>query len=57
MKMEGKIYRISGPVVTAKNLQARMYDVVQVGNEKLMGEVIQISEDKVIIQVYEDTCC
>ncbi|MBS3137126.1 V-type ATP synthase subunit A [Candidatus Woesearchaeota archaeon] len=51
----GKIFRIAGPVVIAQNLQARMYDVVRVGNEKLMGEVIQIEGEKVTIQVYEDT--
>ncbi len=51
----GKIYRIAGPVVVAKGLSARMYDLVRVGNEKLMGEVIQIVEDKTVIQVYEDT--
>ena len=51
----GVLYRIAGPVVVAKGLSARMYDVVRVGNEKLMGEVIQIDGDKVIIQVYEDT--
>ena len=49
------LYRIAGPVVVAKNLAARMYDVVRVGKEKLMGEVIQIDGDKVVIQVYEDT--
>lgn len=52
---EGKLYRIAGPVVVAKGIQARMYDVVRVGNEELMGEVIQISGDKTTIQVYEDT--
>lgn len=52
---KGVLYRIAGPVVVAKNLDARMYDVVFVGKEKLMGEVIQIDNDKVIIQVYEDT--
>jgi V/A-type H+/Na+-transporting ATPase subunit A len=52
---KGILYRIAGPVVVAKNLAARMYDVVRVGHEKLMGEVIQIDGDKVIIQVYEDT--
>lgn len=51
----GVLYRIAGPVVVAKQLSARMYDVVRVGNDKLMGEVIQIDGDKVIIQVYEDT--
>ena len=50
-----KIYRISGPVVTAKGLNAKMYDLVKVGNEGLMGEVIQIDGDKTTIQVYEDT--
>lgn len=53
--MNGKIYRVSGPVVTAEDMEAKMYDVVKVGNEKLIGEVIQIKPDKIIIQVYEDT--
>ncbi|MEM4756285.1 MAG: V-type ATP synthase subunit A, partial [Candidatus Woesearchaeota archaeon] len=51
----GILYRIAGPVVMAKNLQARMYDVVYVGKERLMGEVIQVNKDLVTIQVYEDT--
>jgi len=55
MAEEGKLYRIAGPVVVAKGIQARMYDVVRVGNEGLMGEVIQIAGDKTVIQVYEDT--
>src|SRR5208337_5432048 len=41
--------------VTAVNLDAHMYDVVKVGKEALMGEVIKIQGDNVIIQVYEDT--
>ncbi|NOQ55204.1 MAG: V-type ATP synthase subunit A [Nanohaloarchaea archaeon] len=51
----GQIYRIAGPVVVATGIAAKMYDVVHVGNEALMGEVIQIDGDKSIIQVYEDT--
>ncbi|MFQ5909791.1 MAG: V-type ATP synthase subunit A, partial [Thermoplasmata archaeon] len=51
----GEIYRVAGPVVTATGIHPRMYDVVAVGHEKLMGEVIQIVEEKTIIQVYEDT--
>jgi V/A-type H+-transporting ATPase subunit A len=51
----GTLKRISGPVVTAVGLNAHMYDVVQVGDEKLMGEVIRIEGDKTIIQVYENT--
>ncbi|NPA38509.1 MAG: ATP synthase subunit A [Candidatus Nanohaloarchaeota archaeon] len=52
---QGKIYRISGPVVVAEGIKANMYDVVFVGKEELMGEVTQIKGDKVVIQVYEDT--
>ncbi|RZN15699.1 MAG: ATP synthase subunit A [Methanosarcinales archaeon] len=55
MEVKGEIYRISGPVVTALNINARMYDVVKVGDEGLMGEVIGIKGEKTIIQVYEDT--
>src|SRR3989338_8724118 len=51
----GMLVRIAGPVVTAKNIHARMYDVVRVGKEQLMGEVIQIDGEKTVIQVYEDT--
>ena len=52
---QGMLKRISGPVVTAVNLDAHMYDVVKVGKEELMGEVIKIQGDNTIIQVYEDT--
>ncbi len=51
----GVLYRIAGPVVVAKGLSAKMYDVVRVGKERLMGEVIQIDGEKTVIQVYEDT--
>ena len=51
----GILKRIAGPVVTAVNLDAHMYDVVKVGKEELMGEVIKIAGENVIIQVYEDT--
>ncbi|HIJ00500.1 MAG: V/A-type H+/Na+-transporting ATPase subunit [Candidatus Methanomethylophilaceae archaeon] len=55
MSNVGRIYRVAGPVVTAIGISPRMYDVVQVGDEKLMGEVIKIMGDYSIIQVYEDT--
>jgi len=51
----GILKRIAGPVVTAVNLDAHMYDVVKGGKEELMGEVIKIQGDNTIIQVYEDT--
>ncbi len=55
MSDKGQIYRISGPVVTATGIDARMYDMCRVGDEGLMGEVIELHGDKAVIQVYEDT--
>ena len=55
MSDEGTIFRVSGPVVTAIGMEAGMYDVVRVGDEGLMGEVIELHGDKAVIQVYEDT--
>ena len=55
MVTKGEIYRISGPVVTVQGINTSMYDVVKVGNEGLMGEVIGIKKDKSIVQVYEET--
>ncbi|CCQ35518.1 A-type ATP synthase subunit A [Natronomonas moolapensis 8.8.11] len=52
---EGVIESVSGPVVTATDLGARMNDVVYVGEEGLMGEVIEIEGDITTIQVYEET--
>ena len=52
---EGRITNVSGPVVEAKGLDARMNDVVRVGEEELMGEVIEIEGDVTTIQVYEET--
>ncbi len=52
----GKIIRIAGPVVGAVGLnRVRLYDVVLVGELALVGEVIRLSGDLAIIQVYEDT--
>ena len=52
----GIINRISGPLVIADSmLGASMYDVVKVGKQKLIGEIIQLRGAKAVIQVYEDT--
>lgn len=55
LKNKGTIYRVSGPVVVATNIDAKMNELVRVGKEELFGEVIEIDYDKTIIQVYEDT--
>lgn len=52
----GLIERISGPLVVAKEmLGTSMYDVVRVGDAKLIGEIIKLEGEKAVIQVYEDT--
>ena len=55
MEVKGTIYRVAGPVVTVIDVPTKMYDVVKIGDEGLMGEVIGIEGDKSTIQVYEDT--
>ncbi|NCO24640.1 MAG: V-type ATP synthase subunit A [Candidatus Infernicultor aquiphilus] len=52
----GKIIKVAGPVVEAEGLRgAKMYDVVKVSNQKLIGEIIELAKDLVTIQVYEET--
>jgi len=56
MVVKGTLARITGPVVVAKDLKgAKLYDVVRVGEEKLVGEIIKIVGNESVIQVYEDT--
>jgi V/A-type H+-transporting ATPase subunit A len=55
VREDGVIESVSGPVVTAVDLNARMNDVVYVGHEGLMGEVIEIEGNLTTIQVYEET--
>ena len=54
--INGTIIKISGPLVVASGMkQANMFDVVRVGNERLMGEIIEMHGDEASIQVYEET--
>jgi len=46
LENKGTIYRISGPVVTVLNLDAKMNELVRVGKEGLFGEVIEIEDRK-----------
>ncbi len=53
---QGEIVKVSGPLVIARNVTgAKMYDVVRVSNERLIGEIIGLDSDRASIQVYEDT--
>ncbi|KEQ95075.1 hypothetical protein AUEXF2481DRAFT_47101 [Aureobasidium subglaciale EXF-2481] len=52
----GSIFSVSGPVIIAENMiGVAMYELVKVGKDGLVGEVIRIDNDKATIQVYEET--
>ena len=52
----GKIIKVSGPLIVAEGLShANMFDVVRVGQDKLIGEIIEMRGDRASIQVYEET--
>ncbi|HLQ64632.1 MAG TPA: V-type ATP synthase subunit A [bacterium] len=54
--MRGSIIKIAGPAVIAHGmLGARMYDIVRVGQEGLLGEIIRLDGNSAFVQVYEDT--
>ncbi|MHC4691676.1 MAG: V-type ATP synthase subunit A [Planctomycetota bacterium] len=55
-KRVGRIVKVAGPVVIAEGMTGvRMYDVVRVGNMNLIGEIVELHEDRASIQVYEET--
>lgn len=55
-ELQGQIQKISGPLVVAAGMKgAKMYDVVRVGNDRLVGEIIELQGDTASIQVYEET--
>ncbi len=52
----GTIVKVAGPLVVAEGLvEARMFDLVRVGEQGLMGEIIEMRADRASIQVYEET--
>ena len=54
--VEGKILKVSGPLVIAEGMrEANMFDVVRVGDARLIGEIIEMHGDRASIQVYEET--
>lgn len=53
---QGKIVKITGPVIVASGMRgSQMYEVVRVGEAKLIGEIIELDGDRATIQVYEET--
>jgi V/A-type H+-transporting ATPase subunit A len=56
MRAQGEILRVTGPVVEAGNMRgSRMYELVNVGREQLIGEIIGLRDDIATIQVYEES--
>ena len=52
----GRIVKVAGPLVVAEGMQgSRMYDVVRVSDQRLIGEIIELEGDQASIQVYEET--
>ncbi len=56
LNMSGTITKVSGPLVVAKGLaDANVSDVVRVGSQRLIGEILNMTDDTASIQVYEET--
>lgn len=56
LAQKGLVVGVSGPVVVAENMHgAAMYELVRVGHDKLVGEIIRLEADRATIQVYEET--
>lgn len=54
--MQGRIIKVSGPLIVAEGMaDSKIYDVVRVGKQKLIGEIIELRGDKASVQVYEET--
>ncbi len=52
----GTVIKVSGPLVVAEGMDnVKMYDVVRVSEERIIGEVIELQKDRASIQVYEET--
>ncbi len=53
--IEGRVHRVSGPIVRATGLGgAGLFDVVEVGENNIIGEIVRLEGQEAIIQVYED---
>jgi V/A-type H+-transporting ATPase subunit A len=54
--VEGEVIRVGGPVAVVRGLASpRLYDVVELGEARLIGEIVRLDSDEAVVQVYEDT--
>jgi V/A-type H+-transporting ATPase subunit A len=52
----GQVKRVNGPVIEVMGItDAEMFELVRVGSENLIGEIIKLEQDSAVVQVYEDT--
>ena len=52
----GKVKRVNGPVIEVMGItDAQMFELVRVGEENLIGELIKLEKQSAVVQVYEDT--
>jgi len=52
----GKIWRVSGPLIIAEDMKgAQVYEIVEIGEEGLIGEIIGLEGDRAMIQAHQDT--
>ncbi len=52
----GKVKRVNGPIIEGDGItDAMIYELVRVGDENLVGEIIKLEDEGAVIQVYEDT--
>ncbi|MDR1635889.1 MAG: V-type ATP synthase subunit A [Treponema sp.] len=53
--IQGRVKRISGPIIRAEGLGgAGLFDVVEVGEKRIVGEIVRLEKEEAVIQVYED---
>ncbi|MDE6758791.1 MAG: V-type ATP synthase subunit A [Clostridia bacterium] len=56
MQEVGRVIKVSGPLIVAEGMRnCKMFDVVRVSDKNLIGEIIELRDDKASIQVYEET--
>ncbi|MDD4842580.1 MAG: hypothetical protein PHH80_11625 [Sphaerochaetaceae bacterium] len=54
-RIVGQVQRVNGPVITVKGItDAMMMELVSVGEQRLVGELVKLSGTRAIVQVYED---
>ena len=53
--IKGRVKRISGPIIHAEGLgSAGLFDVVEIGEKRIIGEVVRLERNEAVVQVYED---